>query len=129
MISISDNTATDALIRLVGRDAVEAVSPRNVPFPTTRELFTLKTQDNAPLRAQWQRGDTAARRAILDRIADAPLPLPAALSQGVAHEVEWFMTAKERCRLLNATADMPALGVNPGPVDGKDWQSIAYKGS
>jgi len=59
MISISDNTATDALIRIVGREAVEAISPRNTPFLTTRELFTLKTQENAPLRAEWQKSDVA----------------------------------------------------------------------
>ena len=50
MISISDNTATDHLIALVGRSAVEAVQGAmghsdpslNVPFLTTRELFQLK---------------------------------------------------------------------------------------
>jgi len=128
MISISDNTATDALIHLVGRDAVEAVSPRNAPFLTTRELFTLKTPETASLRAQWRSGDTATRRAILNRIADAPLPSPAALSQGITHEVEWFMTAQELCSLLEATADLPSVGINPGLADRKDWQSIAYKG-
>lgn len=128
MISISDNTATDALIRLVGRQAVEAISPRNAPFLTTRELFTLKTQETAPLRAQWQSGDAALRRAILGRIADAPLPQPAAFSQGITHEVEWFMTAQELCSLLDATADMPSVGINPGPIDRKDWQNIAHKG-
>jgi beta-lactamase class A len=128
MISISDNTATDALIRLVGRDAVEAISPRNTPFPTTRELFTLKTTQNASLRAQWQSGDTASRAAILARIADTPLPPPDAISPAATHEIEWFMTARELCGLLDATADLPSLGINTGPIDRKAWQSIAYKG-
>ncbi|MGQ0568393.1 MAG: serine hydrolase [Armatimonadota bacterium] len=40
MISQSDNTATDTLIHLVGRGAVEAAAPpRNRPFLTTREAF------------------------------------------------------------------------------------------
>ena len=31
-ISPSDNTATDSLIYLVGREAIEALTPRNRPF-------------------------------------------------------------------------------------------------
>jgi hypothetical protein len=73
-------------------------------------------------------GDAATRRAILDRIAGAPIPAPAALSQGITHEVEWFMTAQELCSLLDATADLPSVGINPGLADRKDWQSVAYKG-
>ena len=49
MISISDNTAADMLIDLVGRSAVQAQDRQwsahaalNVPFLTTRELFLLK---------------------------------------------------------------------------------------
>jgi beta-lactamase class A len=128
MISISDNTATDALIRLVGRDAVAVVSPRNTPFPTTRELFTLKTNANAPLRAQWQNGDAAARRAILERISASPLPRVNEVSPANTSNVEWFMTPREICDLLDATADLPALGINPGPAGRGNWRSVAYKG-
>src|SRR5690349_16830375 len=43
MISISDNTAADHLIHIVGRDRVERPAPAaDVPFLTTRELFVLK---------------------------------------------------------------------------------------
>ena len=128
MISISDNTATDALIRIVGRQAVEAISPRNTPFLTTRELFTLKTQENAPLRAEWQKSDVAHRRAILGRIADAPLPPPTSVSPVATQEVEWFVTAQELCGLLDVTADLPSVAISPGPVDRNGWQSVAYKG-
>jgi beta-lactamase class A len=83
MISVSDNTATDALVRIVGREAVEAVSPSNAPFPTTRELFTLKTTANAPRRAEWLAGNEDARRAILARIADEPLPSAAAITSDI----------------------------------------------
>jgi beta-lactamase class A len=40
MISVSDNTATDALIHLVGREAIQAVSRRNIPFVDTRNLHS-----------------------------------------------------------------------------------------
>src|SRR5215472_9459217 len=42
MISQSDNTATDALIGLLGREKVEAFASRNKPYLTTREMFVLK---------------------------------------------------------------------------------------
>ena len=128
MISVSDNTATDALIRIVGREAAEAVSPANTPFPTTRELFTLKTTTNAPLRAEWLAGDANARRAILDGIANEPLPSASAISSNVTHEVEWFFTARELCRLLDQTADLPSVSINPGVASAKAWKSVAYKG-
>ncbi|MCK1727827.1 serine hydrolase [Bradyrhizobium sp. 142] len=128
MISISDNTATDALIRILGRESVDAISPRNAPFPTTRELFTLKTQENAPLRAEWRTSDAAHRRAILDRLANTPVPPLIAVSPAATHEVEWFLTAHELCDLLDATADMPSTSINPGLVDRDYWQNVAYKG-
>lgn len=128
MISVSDNTATDALIRLVGRDAVEAVSPANAPFLTTRELFTLKTGKNAPLRAEWLVGDAQTRRAILGRISSEPLPAVADLSPATTHAVEWFLSARELCALLDATADLDSVGINPGVAERASWKSVAYKG-
>lgn len=53
MIAISDNTATDHLIDLVGRENIEAhlgeyfnsLPERNTPFLTTWEMFAIKTCD------------------------------------------------------------------------------------
>lgn len=128
MISVSDNTATDALIRLAGRESVEAVTPRNAPFPTTRELFILKARGQSELRDSWRQGDAGARRALLEEIADAPLPSVQQMSVGVTHDVEWFLTAREICDLLEATQDQSALGINPGPVEAAPWRAVAYKG-
>ncbi|MCX5568755.1 serine hydrolase [Kaistia nematophila] len=128
MISVSDNTATDALIRLVGRGAVEAVAPANTPFLTTRELFTLKTNENAPLRTAWIEGDAGARRALLAEIADRPLPKITDLSAAATHAVEWFLSAREVCRLLDATAELGSVGINPGVAEREPWKSVAYKG-
>ncbi len=70
MISQSDNMATDALIDLVGRDAIEAITPRNTPFPTTAELFKLRA--NPQEAAAWKKADTAGKRAILARLDGLP---------------------------------------------------------
>jgi hypothetical protein len=126
MISISDNTATDALITLVGREAIEALTPANTPFPTTREFFTLKTDANATLRTAWKTADASGRREILKQIADAPLPT--SVGSGATHEVEWFMTAREICALLDRTAALPALSINPGVAEAARWQEVAFKG-
>lgn len=121
MISISDNTATDALIRAVGARAVEAAVAKMgsrhpgllSPFPTTKQIFALAA--DAPLRKQWaatfdraadgtMAGSTAAqiaaRRALIAKIPGS-LPSLAAFSgapAGWPDGVEWFASATDICR-------------------------------
>ncbi len=74
MISISDNTAADHLLRLVGRERVESYQTTmghsmpalNIPFPTTRELFILKISATADERAAYIAAGADARRTLLD---------------------------------------------------------------
>lgn len=126
MISISDNTATDALIRLVGRQAVEAEAARNVPFLTTRELFILKGAGNAELRDAWVEASAEGRRDILEQIASSPLPEKLATEPTV--DIEWFFSARELCDLMEAVASLPPLHINPGLAEPERWQRVAYKG-
>lgn len=128
MISVSDNTATDALIALLGRDAVEAYGERNRPFATTGEMFRLKATGNEALLEEWRAGDETARRAILAALATQPLPAIGALSPVLTPDVEWFFNAFELCALLDRTADMWAFDINPGLARREDWASIAFKG-
>jgi beta-lactamase class A len=131
MISQSDNTATDTLIHLVGRRAIEALTPRNSPLLTTREFFALKNPENEPLRQRYQTGTPRQRREVLKELASAPLP-DASLFGGapVALEVEWFFTPRELCGLMQKVEDLPLMSVNPGGglVDPSQWQRVAYKG-
>lgn len=128
MISVSDNTATDALIDLVGRPAVEQISPRNTPFLNTRALFHLKATAHAPQQAQWLTGNPDARRALLETIAQAPLVSASDLSTTAAPQVGWLLSARELCTLLEDTAALPSLHINPGPTPRDDWQAVAFKG-
>jgi beta-lactamase class A len=83
MISISDNTATDILIDLVGRSAVEAALTEtgmakpslNRPFLTTRETFVLTLEQWPALAKRYVAADEAGRRALLANTVDR-LPLP-----------------------------------------------------
>src|SRR5690606_10036938 len=95
MISFSDNTATDALLHLVGRDAVEALTVRNRPFLSTREAFVLKSPANEDLLARWRAADEAGRRALLAEAANRPLPTADVFDSPRALDVEWFFTARE----------------------------------
>jgi beta-lactamase class A len=125
MISMSDNIATDAIIDLVGRTAIEAITPRNTPFPGTAEMFKLQTSPEA--LATWLSGDAEARRAVLDQLSARPLPTIGELATADTR-AEWFMTATELCGLLDRVADSPALAINPGVAERGDWKTVAFKG-
>lgn len=131
MISRSDNTATDALIDIVGREAVEAVEgvgAANRPFLRTREAFVLKA--TGELRERYLAADEAGRREVLDEVADAPLP-PAdelASSAATAQDIEWFFSAETLCELMTRVAHLPLMSVTPGVADPSHWASVAFKG-
>lgn len=149
MISISDNTATDHLIALVGRDAVEEVQIEmghsnpdlNIPFLTTRELFQLKLGDLSAL-SDYVDMDQSGRRSVLDRLATEPLPaigLASFTSPILPLDAEWFASPTDLCAAwvgLAQRASAPDLeeianivSVNPGIPDESDtWNEIWFKG-
>jgi beta-lactamase class A len=129
MISQSDNTATDVLIHRLGREPIEALTPRNRPFLTTRELFVLKASKNASLLQRYRQGTATQRRQLLPVLAQAPLPGFTELSdRPLALDVEWFFTPRELCQLMSQVADLPLMSVNPGSVNPQEWQRVAFKG-
>ncbi len=129
MISISDNTAADALLAIAGRAEVEAVSPRNRPFLSTREAFILKDPANMVLLAKWRAANLAGKRALLPEIDELPLPSAAIFAGGPnSTDIEWFFTPRELCTLIDNVRGLGAMQINPGVADKKDWQQIAFKG-
>lgn len=128
MISQSDNTATDALMGVVGRDAVGEALGLTAPI-TTRELFVLKA--DAELRADYlalDEDDEEGREALFARVAEAPLP--GAIDIMGAHNpgVEWYLSLETLCALMDDVAASDVFSINPGPVRAADWESVAYKG-
>lgn len=129
MISVSDNTAADGLIHLVGRGAVEARAPRNRPFLTTREAFILKAPGNEARLERYRKADERSRRALLAELAGLPLPPAEAFSaEPRALDVEWFFTARELCALMDEVRDLPLMSINPGLAKPDEWVSVAFKG-
>ncbi|MBI4924019.1 MAG: serine hydrolase [Devosia nanyangense] len=125
MISISDNTATDTLMHLVGRDKVEAALGV-APALTTRELFTLKA--DAGLKARYVAADLSGKRTVLAEMAT--LPLPDITKVGTPHDqgAEWYISPTKLCELIAAVAGLDVAQINPGVANKSEWASVSFKG-
>ncbi len=153
MISISDNTAANMLINLVGLPAVEAALATSGmadpaldrPFLTTRELFILKLDQWPALAKRYIAADEAGRQALLASTVDrAPLPAVAAAEAWTTprevNSLEWFASANDLCRgytSLAALARRPGLSpigqvlsLNDGglQLDPAQWKTTWFKG-
>jgi beta-lactamase class A len=148
MISISDNTATDQLIAVLGpqrilklmKDSGHSNPDANDPFLTTKQLFVLKASD-AETIMDWRSGDTA-KQAIIAVVQaaneDPPLDqINAAFAGGPkALDIEWFASPADLAKLfahMRKTADPKAfeiLAINPSATDAikASWQYVGYKG-
>jgi beta-lactamase class A len=147
MISRSDNSATDSLLGVLGRDKVERLLPelgvrepeRNRPFLSTREAFALKLGDPAVLD-RWKTADEAGRRGLLHRLerVDASTLDPSRHDGRPAEiaAVEWFASPADLVRTLDwlrRNGDRTALdllAINPGlgPALAKEFDYFGFKG-
>jgi hypothetical protein len=148
MISISDNTAADHLLNLVGRPAVEAEQTalghsdpaRNTPFPSTREVNALKFALPPTIARQYAAASATERRQLLtDTVDPAPLPqLTGTLAPAFVDSIEWFASPADLCRAmvgLTTLATDPLLApvrqilsINPGIPFPSQWTYVAFKG-
>lgn len=129
MISQSDNTATDALLHVVGREAVEAFTEQNRPFLATREAFILKNPQNQALLDRYRDAEAADRRVVLQETSEYELPSVDIFSgDPVALDVEWFFSTRELCQLMAQVQDLPLMSINPGSANPADWSHVAFKG-
>ena len=125
MIAESDNTAADALMRIVGRDRLEALSGVS-PFLTTREFFLLKA-DEARYR-RYAAADTAGRLALLETLAGLPLPRAERTLRPLQEHAEWHLSTADLCTWMARVGHLPLMRINPGPVGPSRWKRVAYKG-
>lgn len=132
MISRSDNTATDVLLRVAGRENVErmmtrmnlAHPARNRPYLSTMELFQLKA-DAPEVLARWRQSDEAARRRLLQERYEqgsASIEMSRLFAAGptAIDSVEWFFSPADLVRVMdwlrrNGDDEVKAiLAINPG---------------
>lgn len=145
MISISDNTATDQLIRVLGRKAIddelrksEHTAPaQTLPFLTTHELFALK--GNPALGTQYAAAAEAGQEAILRKLDaqiktdPASIPLPNYTEPHAIDTLEWFASANDIAgifRRIVALKDPTArqiLAISPS-MSASDRARFAYVG-
>ena len=149
MISISDNTAADMLINLVGRSAVQTqvrhwsnTPELNVPFLTTREVLLLHYTTYPTLASVYLTRTPSERETFLESSVD-----PLSLSE--IHEsteprdidkIEWFGSPDDICRAflgLQQLSHQPKLSpiasifsVNPGDLGlgPSQWPTVWFKG-
>lgn len=154
MISISDNTAADQLLKILGRERVEsalaetkhAKPQMDMPFLSTLEMFKLKGEPTHKAADQYLSLDVNGRRKFLaEQIAgvkrEDAKPYPDG-KPAYIDRIEWFASASDLCRVMNwlrqkTEAGMPAaplrkvLAINPGSglnVSRERWSFIGFKG-
>jgi beta-lactamase class A len=148
MISISDNTATDQLIALLGREAIEreirasghGAPDSMLPFLDTLELFALK--GDVARGERFGQASESEQRALLrqlqseiggDRNAITP---PVFTEPTLIDTVEWFASPADLRGLLRRlverkdTTARAILAVNPSVSEAvkPQWSYIGYKG-
>ncbi len=125
MISISDNSATDMLIDLLGREKV-GVYLNNQYVLTTREFFQLK--DDADLAAKFANGDKNTKQNISEQLKELDLPSPGIGAIAYRSGVEWYLSAKALCELIASVSKSDVFTINPGLARPNAWADVAFKG-
>jgi len=125
MISMSDNTATDVLVDVLGRESVEALSPFE-PLQTTGEFFKIKL--DPALESRYAAADADERRRLLDTLSDVTLPPVAEMPAGPLPGAEWYASVEALCEIIERVADEPSMSVPTGLVDRSGWARVADKG-
>lgn len=147
MISVSDNAATDALMRELGRDAVEgklatighSAPDRALPMLTTVEAFALKS--NPVLRQRFEKASEAGQRELLTSeraaLSYGAIDMSQLGSGPVAIDtIEWSASPKDTALLLNnlrrtdsqTARDIMAVNNGIGPATAGKWRYFGYKG-
>lgn len=128
MISLSDNTATDAVMDLVGREPIQKYAYGNDPILTPREYLVLSGDDQADARRRFLAAAPAQRADILKAIATAPLPEIGKIGVVSPSPLEWHYSARQLCTLMERVHTLPIMQINPGVAGRSDWHEIAFKG-
>lgn len=143
MISISDNTATDTLMAVLGRSLIDATrahfgaTPGSLPVLTTLEAFSLKAWPDSAIRMRWSAGSLAERRQAIGALKGgvASIDRRALAGPPVAIDtIEWPATMGELAAVMGALRASPEalaiLAVNPAlaPDTRNRFAYVGYKG-
>jgi hypothetical protein len=149
MISVSDNSAADTLLHVLGRTAVEkrlalighGAPDKALPFLSTVEAFALKSPGNEALRNRYLAAGEAKQREIIESeqstLGFAQVD-DQAFAKGPAFidTLEWFASPYDianlldNIRLSHNDRMMEIMAVNSGlsPTVAEKWRYVGYKG-
>ncbi len=149
MISISDNTAADMLIELLGRAEVEVQVRKwstdqsaDEPFLTTREALMLHYANYPTLANEYLALTPSERASFLTSSVDT-LPLSDVEESNEPRDIdsiEWFASPVDICRAFAGLQVLSAksvlsplasiLSLNSGGIglDPSEWPTVWYKG-
>lgn len=145
MISVSDNTATDNLLSIAGRDAVEAEVAASghsdpalmVPFMSAREMGVLKTGGDIEA---YRAADAAGRLTLLEATADSEIDMFEFMmtftGRPKAIDIEWLASGEDVANLMRRLGELEdttareIMAVNAAVPDNLrgDWRYIGFKG-
>jgi len=149
MISVSDNSATDTLLRAVGRSNVErklaqighSDPDKMLPFLSTVEAFALKAPANAALQQRYIKASEAQQRDIIaeeqGKLGFAQVDLKTFDNGPVLIDsIEWFASPYDLSNLLNhirrsgnkRMLEVMAVNRGIGAEAAKKWNYLGYKG-
>jgi len=149
MISVSDNTAADMLLGLVGRSAAEdqvrdwsSHASLDIPFLTVSEMFALKYHDFPAMADHYLSLNPSQRAAYLAGTVDKVTQgqEQSASAPRDINSIEWFASADDICRALAGLAKFQAepglgplatvLSTNNGGLNlnAGTWPRVWFKG-
>ena len=147
MISVSDNASTDALMRELGRDAVEgklatighSAPDKALPMLTTVEAFALKS--NPALRQRFEKASEAEQRDLLaseraalsygainmSQLGSGPVAIESVESSASPQDTALLLNSLRRTNSQTAR-DIMAVNSGIGPTAAGKWRYLGYKG-
>jgi len=128
MFSIGDNTAADALLHVLGREALGPFAGSNAPFLSTHAMFVLKGKENSALLDRWRAGPASQHGEIaeLDR---TPLPAPGDLDTTSANlDVDWHYSSRQLCDMMSHVQSLALTSIDTGVASPADWEHVSYAG-
>lgn len=149
MISISDNTATDHLLHLLGREPIEAqmaamghAHPQwNRPLLSTREMTSLRDKrTNMPGREYNKLSEAAKRKFLAEKFSGQPDYEQLDFDTAAYNVAEWYATPLDMARALawlkrHSEPNQPAAPIRgilatetKLPHDEKIWPYVGFKG-
>ncbi|MBA4320992.1 MAG: hypothetical protein C0412_21585 [Flavobacterium sp.] len=147
MISISDNTATDNLLYLLGSENVEKIMPvaghskpgLNIPFLATNEMFKLKGDPTKAIINKYL-SSVDKRQFLKDELSGVKRESFVMWNNpSYIDKVEWFASTNDLCNVMGwikANSEnekgkhaRDILAINPGiNISKEKWSYVGYKG-